>query len=340
MLDFTLTTSELAELKKHHKRCKKRTEADRMKAVYLLGKGWSVVQVAEALLLEDDAIRRYFQQYKKGGLMGLLAMNHSGRSAFLSDEELSRLDAHLQEHTYRTVAEIIAYVRQEFDVEYSDAGVRMILARLNFVYRKPQKIPYRVDEKQQRNFIRRYQAIKNRLKPGDGLYFADVTHPEHTAITACGWMKRGEIKVVKSNPRPYRLNIQGAINMGDFKMVVGFEEKIGTESTLDLLETLRKRQPQGRLYLIVDNAAYYRSLDVKTYAKMLGITLVYLPPYSPNLNLIERVWKFFRQQVLYNRYYEGFADMIDACKQFFKKIGQHHDELQTLLTENFQILRL
>jgi transposase len=340
MLDYILTASELAELKRYHKRCKKRTEADRMKAVYLLGKGWSVVQVAEALLLEDDAIRRYFQQYKEGGLRGLLAMNYSGRSAFISDEELSRLEAHLQEQTYRTVAEIIAYVKQEFDVDYSDVGMRMILSRLDFVYKKPQKIPYRVDEKQQQNFIRRYHALKKRLKPEDGLYFADVTHPEHTAIAACGWMKRGETKVIKSNPRPYRLNIQGAINISDLNMVVGFEKKIGTESTLDLLETLRQRQPQGHIYLIVDNAAYYHSLDVKAYAKILRITLVYLPPYSPNLNLIERVWKFFRQQVLYNRYYEEFADMIDACKQFFKTIGQHHDELQTLLTENFQILRL
>ncbi len=250
------------------------------------------------------------------------------------------LESHLQGQTYRTVAEIINYVIDEFDVEYTDSGMRSILNQLDFIYKKPEKVPFRVDERAQRRFIRRYKAIKSRLTSEDGLYFMDATHPEHTAIASYGWMKRGEIKVLKSNPCPYRLNINGAINISTLNMVVRFEKRLTKETSLDFLESLRKHQPKGWIYLICDNAGYYRSPEIKLYAKALAIKLIYLPPYSPNLNLIERIWKFFKKHVLYNKYYEEFSDMVDASKKFFQKIGQHYDELKTLMTEHFEIIKL
>lgn len=339
MLAYKLTGTQLAELKRAHKLCKKRMEADRIKAVYLLGKGWTVVEVAEALLLEDDAIRRYFKFYEAGGLKTLLDNKYTGKESHLTEGERKLLEEHLQEHTYCTVAEIIHYVHEEFDVEYTESGMRHVLYLLDFVYKKPEKIPCRVDYAEQKKFIRRYRALKGKLNREDGLYFMDVTHPEHSAIPSHGWIKRGEIKVLKSNPRPYRLNINGAINIDTLAMVVRFEDTINTGATLDLLEALRKHQPRGWIYLICDNAGYYQSPEVKAYAKSLAIKLIYLPPYSPNLNLIERVWKFFKKKVLYNRHYEEFLDMVNASKNFFRGIGWHRDELRTLMTEKFQIIR-
>jgi transposase len=340
LINYLLTKQELDELKRMHKLCKKRTEADRVKAVYLLGKGWSVVEVAEALLLEDDAIRRYFQLYKAGGVGKLLENNHVGKLSFITARELELLEAHLTEHTYLTVGEIIEYVKEEFDIEYTDTGMRYVLYQLNFVYKKPEKVPFRVDEKAQKNFIRRYQAIKRRLTQDDGLYFMDATHPEHTAIASHGWIKRGERKPLKSNPRPYRLNINGAINISTLNMVVRFEDKINKETVLDFLETLRNQQPKGWIYLFCDNAGYYQSLEVKLYAKSLAIKLVYLPAYSPNLNLIERIWKFFKKKTLYNKHYPHFSDMVNASKTFFQKIGQYQNELKTLMAENFQVIKI
>jgi transposase len=67
--------------------------------------------------------------------------------------------------------------------------------------------------------------------------------------------------------------------------------------------------------------------------------LVFLPPYCPNLNLIERLWKYFRKQVLYNKYYEKFSDFQAACHHFFDSIKEHKNALRTLLAENFQIIK-
>jgi transposase len=65
---------------------------------------------------------------------------------------------------------------------------------------------------------------------------------------------------------------------------------------------------------------------------------VFLPPYLPNLNLIERLWKYFRKRVLYNEYYETFDEFRKACKSFSRQIKRYKEDLTSLLTENFQII--
>jgi transposase len=85
-------------------------------------------------------------------------------------------------------------------------------------------------------------------------------------------------------------------------------------------------------------AAYNRSGKVKILARKLKINLFYLPPYSPNLNPIERLWKFMKKKVLYNKYYEHLSEFEAACMNFFRGIRKYRCELVTLLTDNFQIL--
>jgi transposase len=338
--NYLLTRKELAELERQHKKHKRRNDADRIKAVYLLGSGWSIADVKKALLLSDDTIRRYFSYYKDHGLDNLLKNKHLGMPSRLTDTEKQLLATHLEEHTYAKASEIIAYVEKEFDTTYSESGIRLLLKQLNFVYKKPEKIPFKILKEAQEEFIKFYLQLKKELTPGDGVYFMDATHPEHTPIPSYGWMKRGTTKVVKSNPRPYRLNINGAINIDTLEMIVAFENKIDKESIKDFIEALRKHQPKGWIHLICDNAGYYISPEVQELAKAMAINIIYLPAYSPNLNLIERIWKFFKKKVLYNKYYDDFPSMIRASKRFFSTIGIHQDELKTLMTEKFQRLAI
>jgi hypothetical protein len=81
---------------------------------------------------------------------------------------------------------------------------------------------------------------------------------------------------------------------------------------------------------------YYISKWLKGKLRGSKIVLHYLPGYSPNLNLIERLWKFFKKKILYNTYYEKYEDFLAACKNFFRCRTKYRDELRSLLTENFQ----
>jgi transposase len=80
------------------------------------------------------------------------------------------------------------------------------------------------------------------------------------------------------------------------------------------------------------------SKKVKKYLEESKVKLVFLPAYSPKLNLIERLWKYFRKIVLYNKYYETFDEFKKACKSFFRRSKKYKEEISSLLAEKFQII--
>ncbi len=122
-------------------------------------------------------------------------------------------------------------------------------------------------------------------------------------------------------------------------MSVQFGDMINAQTTISLFKKLlTANKSADTIYVICDNARYYKSKLVQNYIKDSKIELIFLPPYSPNLNLIERVWKFFKKKVLYNKYYETFEEFRNASKTFFRYIKKYKKELSSLLMDNFQVL--
>jgi len=342
MEKYELSKQELQSLRVEHRRQLKVSgrSADRVKAVYLLGSGWSVQSVCEALLLDDNTVRNYFSAYRTAGIAFLLATHYEGSEKKLTDEELRLLDEHLQEVTYQRVKDIVQYVEEMFEVDYTISGMTDLLKALDYSYKKPTKEPKQVDTEAQLAFIKKYKKLRNNLGKEDRIYFMDATHPQHTALAGYGWIKRGQEKGLKTNPIPKRVNINGALDIINLTCVTQYEERLTKETTKDFLEKLRKEQPRGWIHVINDNAGYYDSPEIVAYAKSMAIKIHYLPAYSPNLNLIERLWRYFQKMVLYNRYYASFEDMKTACQHFFKTLDNHQEALRTLLTENFEIIGL
>ena len=91
--------------------------------------------------------------------------------------------------------------------------------------------------------------------------------------------------------------------------------------------------------IILDNAKYQRSYAVQEKAKFLNIDLVYLPPYSPNLNLIERLWCYFKKKVTKNKYYDDYTKFENAVETFFKSFNSRIEDLKTLLNFKFGIIK-
>jgi hypothetical protein len=98
----------------------------------------------------------------------------------------------------------------------------------------------------------------------------------------------------------------------------------------------RETEAPGTIHVFLDNARYFKSREVKAWLQTARIRLHFLPPYSPNLNPIERLWRFMYQKVLANQYFEKFAGFKAAIFGFFDKIDSYRSELQTRLTDNFQ----
>jgi transposase len=339
MTTFTLSQEEICSLKKAHRTAKKKRDAYRINTIVLLGTGWTIREVAEALFLDDETVRNYLRRYKAGELTVLLNDNYKGYSGKLCGLQTVQLDEHLNENTYLSTKEVVSYVAKRFKVKYSVSGLTELLHRLGYVYKKPKLVPGKADAKAQEEFIASYRELKETKGAADPVYFMDGTHPQHNSVVAYGWIKKGTTKELKSNTGRRRLNINGAIDIESTSILVDYGASINAQSTISLLKEIELKHTEAEnIYVICDNAGYYRSRKVTEYLETSKVELKFLPPYSPNLNLIERLWKYFHKIVLYNKYYETYHEFQKACKSFFKNIKRYKKDLASLLTENFQII--
>lgn len=338
MRDYGLSKKEIAKLEQTHRSLRDRRQADRVKAVIALSKGWSAAQIAEILLFDEKTSRHYFDRYQQGGIDALLDDNYDGAAPKLDARQLKELDDYLEANILPDAKSVIAHISRQYEVHYSVSGVTDLLHRLGYSYKKPKHVPGKQDPKKQQAFLDEYEHIKAIKGEKDPIYFADATHPQHNSVPAYGWMKKGQDKELKANCGRQRLNINGAINIETLEPVTGFYDTINAQATIDFFKNIEAKHPEADvIYLIVDNARYYRSCLLKEHVEGTKIELLFLPPYSPNLNPIERYWKFFKKKVLNNRYYETFDEFKQACKSFFRKRKKYFPELQSLLTENFHI---
>lgn len=336
---FNLTKQQIKKLRAEHRRLYNKKHAYRINAIILLGSNWTYEEVAEALLLDKTSVRNYFKRYEADGLEGLLTDDHKGSFAKLDDAELIELEQHLEENIYQRSIEIIQHVKKTYRIEYKVSGITDLLIRLGFVYKKPKKVPGKADVEKQEAFIEAYKELKEKKGENDPIYFMDGCHPQHNTQAAYGWIKRGKKKEIKTNSGRERLNINGAIDIEELMPVTDISASVNAQSTIRLFKKLENKHPSAEMiYVIADNAKYYKSELVKEYLETSKIKVIHIPPYAPNLNLIERLWLFYKKTILYNKYYETFEEFKNATKKFFRNAKKYKKSLSSLLTENFEII--
>ena len=338
MKDF-LAAQEVLVLKEAHHSSRFRKSADRIKAILLLNKGLSYTQIAEILLLDEVTLRRYVQKFVEKGIDGLLESHYAGGISHLTFTDQQKLKVYLKENTLITAVAVVDHIKKTYGITYSIIGATKLMHRLGFVYKKPKVIPGKIDIVLQKAFIQTYHNTKAHLGKNDKIYFLDATHPTHNTKTSYGWILKGKEndKYVKSNSGRKRINLNGALNWNDKTAIVLDEKTINTEATIHLLEQIKEKQKQGKVYMILDNASYHHAKLVRRWIlHHPRFKLLYLPPYSPNLNLIERLWRFFHQKITYNKYFDTFEEFKTTTLDFFKNLKQYDSQLTTLLTDNFQ----
>lgn len=138
-----------------------------------------------------------------------------------------------------------------------------------------------------------------------------------------------------------RFNVLGAINPIGKQIITVEEDKyINAESVCRILEKIENQVKDKNIFIFLDNAAYQICNKVKVKAKELHIVLKYLPTYSPNLNLIERLWKFIKNEYLYSIYYEKYKIFKNTLSEGIKNCYKNHNEkLKTLMSLSFQSFR-
>ena len=168
------------------------------------------------------------------------------------------------------------------------------------------------------------------------VYFVDAAHFVLAPFLGYLWTKVR--RLIKAPAGRKRFNVLGALNATTHELIaVTNDAYINAESVCALLLKIAAAHPGIPITLILDNARYQKCRLVTAMAESLNIELLYLPAYSPNLNLIERLWKFVKKKVLYSKYYCDFATFSGAIQDCLARTHtDYKPELDTLLTLNFQ----
>lgn len=308
----------------------------KMEALLLKSENLPHAQIARILGVCENTLLGYFRQYQKGGLEALKELNFYSPSSPL-EEYRSRLEAYFHEHPPASVKEAAAAIERQTGIRRSVSQVRPLLERLGMRRRKVGSVPAKADFVEQEAFkTRQLEPRLEQARAGTRtVFFVDAAH--FVLAPFLGFLWSFTRLFVKAPAGRQRFNVLGALNALTHELItITNDTYINAESVCALLQELARRV-QGPVTLVLDNARYQKCQPVHDLAERLGIELLYLPAYSPNLNLIERLWKFVKKHCLYNRYYADFTVFRQAIDGFLQTMHQRHpDELDRLFTLRFQ----
>jgi transposase len=264
----------------------------------------------------------------------------------------SELDAHraslekvLQEQPVRSVKHARHLIEQATGIRRGLTQVRLFLRRLGLAPRKVAAIPVPPGSTLPEHVKTQAEFRETTLEPllaeaRQGLravYFVDAAHFVFAPFLGILWcLQRLYIRAASGRKR---YNVLGALHAVSHQLIqVSNHSYINADSVCQLLRAVAAAAAPGiPITLVLDNARYQKCALVDNLAKQLGIELLYLPSYSPNLNLIERVWKFVKANCLRSTEYANYENFTAAIQQCLDDLPTRHKEaMDSLLTHNFQ----
>jgi transposase len=319
---------------------------ERLSAVLWVAAGKTRVEVADLLGCSVRQLAEWLRLFRNRGLEALCTLHHRGDPGNLSAGQVERLRQEISTGRFRNSEQTRLWVEEMFGVRYSPSGIKDLLRRVGASYHKVTGFLWKADPDKQREFVAHYERQKAAAqRPGarrTRRYFVDACHPLWglELVYAC-WLLVGQRFLAGMGSGRKRLNILGAYCPDDreYLDLRLTRDNINGEQFVNLPRLLRATHPETeRFVLYLDRAKYYGSPAVKDWLRRHPeFELEPLPTYSPNLNLIERLWQFLRMRAL-SRWHKTFEAMEAAVSEVLDHLSDYRRELDTLMTENFHIV--
>jgi transposase len=315
-----------------------------MEVLWLKHHGETHQRIATLAGVSRSSVQRYLDEFLRGGLEEVRRCPYAGPTSALEQHRAS-LDDYFRAHPPRSVRQAQEVIRQRTGIARGQTQVRRFLRRLGLEPRKlaavpiPPKATAEDHAREQRRFLNEeLEPVLAEARAGlRDVYFGDASHFVHASFL--GWLWCAVRFFVRAASGRKRYNVLGALHAVSHRLIrVANHTYINAESVCALLRAVAQAGVGRPITLVLDNARYQKCALVQELARSLGVGLLYLPSYSPNLNLIERVWRFVKQQCLraaYHPTYEAFTAAIDQC--LAELDTTHRAEMNSLLTHEFQM---
>jgi transposase len=287
--------------------------------------------------ISPNTLLTYLRDYQEGGIEKLKEINfYRPKSELESQRET--LKKYFQKNPPATINEAVYRIEELTGIKRSPTQVRKFLKSLGMKCLKIGSLPSKADPDEQEDYKeKKLEPILNEAKEGKrAVFFVDAAHFVMGAFLGFVWCF--ERLFVKSPSGRKRFNVLGALSAITHEVIlVTNDTYITATQVCELLEKIAALGLMIPITLVLDNARYQKCKIVEELALSLSIELLYLPSYSPNLNLIERLWKFVKKKCLYGKYYENFSDFSSAIYECLNDAHlKHKKELDSLLTLRFQ----
>jgi transposase len=344
MKTIRLTPQQRKDIGERRRHAPDRRIYQRLSAVLWSDAGRTREEIAELLGISTRQVGQWLRIFRNKGLVELATLHYQGDPGRLGPAQVQRLKQEIETGVFRNAEQIRTWIEATFGLSYSASGVKDLLRRVGASFHKVSGFFWKADVEEQKKFVRKHRRHKREAGPGTRRYFVDACHPVWGVglLYSC-WLLTGQRFYVGVGNGRKRLNILGAYCPDDHDYVDLrlTRENITGEQFVKLLEKLLARHPETKKFLLyLDNARYYSKPCVKQWlASHRQFRLVPLPAYSPNLNLIERLWKFLRKKAL-SRWHMTFEAMQGAVADVLDHLGEYRDELSTLMTERFAIVEV
>jgi transposase len=340
-MNVALTESERQYLRQLQKQ--RRDEAGYVKVtvILLLDKRRPLASIADDLGLDEATVYRYARAFTALGVEKYLAHEQPGYWGLLTSAQLAHLCRELNSTLYTECHAIQAWLRRTYQVAYSLSGLTDLLHRLGFTYKLTTPVPCQADAEAQADFLQELAVLEAHVEQGQAvLYYADAAHPTHNTRCTRAWCEQGQQRPLLTVSGRERVNLNAALNAyAPTQVLLDETTCVNAQSTRRLYEQLLAAHPdKARIYVICDNARYYKNKELRAWLADKPICQVFLPPYSPNLNLIERFWKFLRQKIINATFYRTKGQFRSAVLDFFTRLDEFGQDLASLLTRKFHII--
>lgn len=310
-----------------------------------------LLMLAEDIALEQAAgligrsvktLMNWGHQYLTHGIDVLNSFNYTPKQTYLKPSQIEQLVTWVKETAPSKTKQVRAYIKEQFRVTYTVEAVRQLLHKQGLKRIRPKEVPGKApSEEEQQAFVTQYEAMKAASEPGTVFAFGDAMHVVHQNEPGYCWGDPKDPPVIKTNSGRKRLNILGAYIPATHSFVhVTGEETCNAERVIEYLETVEKAYLSvPKIVLFVDNAKYFKAALVREWLKEHPrLQLEALPAYAPNLNLIERFWKFAKEKLVKNAYYAQYKTFRAHVFRFLNHVDDYVEELNTLMVEKFQII--
>jgi transposase len=346
MKPILLTAEQRITIERRRKETLDRRIYQRLTAILAVAGGKTREEVAELLGVSLTQLSEWLRIFRNDGLEALCTLHNKGDPGKLSSLQVDQLKAQVSTGCFRNADQIRHWVESTFRVKYSPTGIKDLLKRIGVTYHKVSGFLWKGNPDKQQAFVQRVARHQREAKrpeaPRTRRYYVDACHPVWglELVFSC-WLLLGQRLLVGMGSGRKRLNILGGYCPDDHEYV-DFRltrANINGEQFVNFLRLLRSLHPETeRFILYVDGARYYGSPVVLEWLRRHSeFHLSLIPAYSPNVNLIERLWKFMRAKALC-KWHKTFDAMQTAVSEVLDHLENYRNELQTLMTEKFHII--